>query len=786
MSDAAATTNTNGAEGVVAPKLPNGATLPFPPTPSASVAGRTLQDSTYAQRVTPPRLHADPPNIVIVLIDDAGPGLPTTLGGEVRTDTLDRICAEGVSYNRFHTTAMCSPTRASLLTGRNHHEIGNGQIAELANDWDGYSGHIPRSSALMAEVLKDYEYSTAAFGKWHNTPAEETTAAGPFENWPAGLGFEYFYGFLAGEASQYEPNLVRNTTVVLPPKTAEEGYHLSEDLADDAIGWLRNHKALQADKPFFMYWASGCLHGPHHIMKEWADKYAGKFDDGWDTYRERVFDRAKEKGWIPQDCELTARDETLASWDSIPEDEKPFQRRLMEVAAGYAEHVDVQVGRLTDELDRLGYADNTIFLYIWGDNGSSGEGQNGTIAELLAQNNIPTTVRQHIDALDELGGLDALGSPKVDNQYHAGWAWAGVTPYKGMKLLASHLGGTRNPLAIRWPKKVAPDASPRDHFVHCNDIVPTIYDILGIEPPLTVNGVTQVPLAGASFARTLTDRSASGGKKTQYFEVMGSRAIYHDGWMASAFGPRTPWLPGAPAGMATWTPDNDRWELYNLDEDWSQAYDLAEEMPDKLAQMRELFAIEAARNKVLPVGGGLWVAAYHPELRIAPPYREWEFSGDLIRMPEFCAPALGNKNNTVTIEADLPANASGVLYALGGAAGGLTCYLDDGYLCYEYNQFILTRTKARSETKLPTGPTTIVVETNYAQERPAGPLDITLRVGSEVVAKCQVPVSAPLLFTANDCLDIGVCLGSPVSRDYYERAPFRFEGTIQRVHVAYT
>jgi arylsulfatase len=542
---------------------------------------------------------------------------------------------------------------------------------------------------------------------------------------------------------------------------------------------------LQADKPFFMYWASGCLHGPHHIMKEWADKYAGKFDDGWDTYRERVFDRAKEKGWIPQDCELTARDETLASWDSIPEDEKPFQRRLMEVAAGYAEHVDVQVGRLTDELDRLGYADNTIFLYIWGDNGSSGEGQNGTIAELLAQNNIPTTVRQHIDALDELGGLDALGSPKVDNQYHAGWAWAGVTPYKGMKLLASHLGGTRNPLAIRWPKKVAPDASPRDHFVHCNDIVPTIYDILGIEPPLTVNGVTQVPLAGASFARTLTDRSASGGKKTQYFEVMGSRAIYHDGWMASAFGPRTPWLPGAPAGMATWTPDNDRWELYNLDEDWSQAYDLAEEMPDKLAQMRELFAIEAARNKVLPVGGGLWVAAYHPELRIAPPYREWEFSGDLIRMPEFCAPALGNKN-TVTIEADLPANASGVLYALGGAAGGLTCYLDDGYLCYEYNQFILTRTKARSETKLPTGPTTIVVETNYAQERPAGPLDITLRVGSEVVAKCQVPVSAPLLFTANDCLDIGVCLGSPVSRDYYERAPFRFEGTIQRVHVAYT
>ncbi len=771
---------------VVAPKLPGGETLPFAPTPSASIAGRTLQESVYAQRAVPRRLPDDAPNIVIVLIDDAGPGLPSTFGGEVRTATMDRICAEGVSYNRFHTTAMCSPTRASLLTGRNHHEIGNGQIAELANDWDGYAGKIPRTSATVAEVLKQYGYATSAFGKWHNTPAEETTAAGPFENWPTGLGFEYFYGFLAGEASQYEPHLVRNTTVVTPPRTPEQGYHLSEDLADDAISWLRRHRAFNADKPFFMYWASGCLHGPHHVMKEWADKYAGKFDDGWDAYRERVFARAKEKGWITQDCVLTGRDETLASWDSIPDDEKPFQRRLMEVAAGYAEHVDVQVGRIADELDNLGYADNTLFFYIWGDNGSSGEGQNGTIAELLAQNGIPTTVRQHIDALDQLGGLDVLGSPLVDNQYHAAWAWAGSTPYKGMKLLASHLGGTRNPMAIRWPARVDPDATARSHFVHCNDVVPTIYEIIGIQPPLTVNGTPQIALAGASFARTLTDRSADGGKKTQYFEIMGSRAIYHDGWLASARGPRLPWVPGQPEGIATWTPDNDRWELYHLDEDWSQANDLADQHPEKLAAMREMFAIEAARNSVLPVGGGLWVPVFHPELRVAPPYREWEFSGDTVRMPEFCAPALGNKNNTVTIDADLPENANGVLYALGAAAGGLTCYLDDGYLCYEYNLFILMRTKIRSETKVPAGQTTITVETRYAEERPAGPLDITLRVAEDVVASGQVPVSAPLLFTANDCLDIGTCLGSPVSLDYRERAPFPFEGHISRVHVAYT
>jgi arylsulfatase A-like enzyme len=430
--------------------------LPFPPKSSGSIANRTMQESVYSPLPAPRHLPAGVPNIIIVLIDDAGPALPTTYGGEINTPTLDRIAKAGISYNRFHTTAMCSPTRAALLTGRNHHRVGNGQIAELANDWDGYSGVIPKSSATVAEVLKNYGYSTGAWGKWHNTPAEQTTKAGPFEYWPTGYGFEYFYGFLAGEASQYEPNLIRNTATVHPPKTPEQGYHLSEDLADDAIGWLRNHKALEPDKPFFMYWASGAIHGPHHIMKEWADKYKGKFDDGWDKYRERVFQRAKAMGWIPANTQLTPRPETLASWDSIPEDEKPFQRRLMEVAAGFAEHVDFQVGRLVDEVDKLGYGDNTVVFYIWGDNGSSAEGQNGTISELLAQNGIPTTVPMHIRALNELGGLDVLGSPKADNQYHAGWAWAGSTPYKGTKLLASHFGGTRNPMAVRWPAKISP------------------------------------------------------------------------------------------------------------------------------------------------------------------------------------------------------------------------------------------------------------------------------------------------------------------------------------------
>ncbi len=759
--------------------------LPFPPTPSASVAGRTMQESIYKRRVEPRKLAEDVPNILIVLIDDAGPGLPTTFGGEVETRTMDRIVGQGIAYNRFHTTAMCSPTRASMLTGRNHHRVASGQIAELANDWDGYAGTIPKSSALAAEVLRDYGYSTCAFGKWHNTPAMETTAAGPFENWPTNMGFEYFYGFLAGEASQYEPNLTRNTTSVLPPRTPEQGYHLSEDLADDAIGWLRRHKAFQADKPFYMYWASGAIHGPHHIMKGWADRYKSKFDDGWDAYRERVFHRAKAKGWIPADAQLTPRDPTMPGWDSIPEDEKPFQRRLMEVAAGYAEHVDVQAGRVIDEIDALGYGDNTLIFYVWGDNGSSAEGQNGTISELLAQNGIPTTTQQHIAALDTLGGLDVLGSPLTDNQYHAGWAWAGSTPYKGTKLLASHFGGTRNPMAVRWPAKIKADPTPRPQFHHCNDLVPTIYEVVGITPPREVAGVPQDPIDGVSFAYTFDDPAAEGRLRTQYFEIMGSRAIYHDGWMASAFGPRTPWLPGLPPGIQEWTPDKDAWELYNLADDWTQANDLAAEMPDKLSQMKDMFLIEATKNKALPIGGGLWIPILHPEMRLGPPNSEWSFTGGITRMPEVTAPALGNRPNVVTIDADIPENANGVFYKLGANSGGLTLFVEDGILCYEYNLFLIMRTKIRAAQKLATGNAKIEVETVYVEPKPGGPLRVTLKVNGAVLAQGVVPVSAPLLFTANDCLDIGIALGSPVSLDYREKAPFKFNGVIDKLDVRY-
>jgi arylsulfatase len=735
-----------------------------------------MQDSIHKKRVEPKRLAAEAPNILIILIDDVGPATPATYGGEIATPTLDRVAKTGISYNRFHSTAMCSPTRSALLCGRNHTRIGNGQITNLANDWDGFSGTIPKSSATVAEVLKAYGYNTAAWGKWHNTPSEQTTSKGPFDYWPTGYGFEYFYGFLAGETSQYEPHMVRNTTVVKPHELHRKGYHVTEDIAEDAIHWLREQQSFAPDKPFLMYWAPGASHGPHQVPKEWADKYKGKFDDGWDKYRERAFARQKQTGWIPQNAKLTPRPENLASWDSIPEDEKPFQRRLMEVYAGFTEHADHNAGRVIDEIARQGKLDNTLIFYIWGDNGSSAEGQNGTISELLAQNGIPTTISQHLKALDELGGLDALGGPKTDNMYHAGWAWAGSTPYRSTKLVAAHFGGTRQPMAVSWPKGIKADAAPRPQFHHVIDIAPTIYDLLEITPPREVNGVPQDSIDGVSMTYTFADPKAKGQRLTQFFDIMASRGIYHDGWYACAFGPRFPWVPGMPKGIQTWSPENDQWELYNLDEDWSQADDLAAKMPEKVEQMKSLFLIESTKNKNLPIGGGLWTGL-HPEDGPATPYTEWTFSGAITRMPEFNAPKLGGKSSSlVTMEVDVPEKAEGVLYALGGFSGGLTCYVKDSTLCYEYNMFEIERTKLKAKAKLPVGKVTIEVESKLA--KPGAPMDVTLKVNGAVVAEGKVPITVPGWFTGNDCLDLGSDLGSPVSNDYFDQAPFAFNGTL--------
>jgi len=761
----------------------DGEILPYPGRHSGSTAGPTIAQSVYAPNKQVSHVPANAPNVLIIMLDDVGPAIPDTYGGPVHMPTLSRIAETGISFNRFHNTSICSPTRAALLTGRNHHRVGFGQIAELANDWDGYVGRLPASTATVAKVLRENGYKTAAFGKWHNTPPEQATSQGPFNLWPTSqqIGFDYFYGFLAGESSQYKPAIVENT--VRLPSPDKPDYHFSVDMTDKAIAWMQQERALAPDQPFLMYWAPGASHGPQQIFKEWADKYQGKFDQGWDVLREETYARQQALGWIPADAKLTPRAATMAGWDSIPADERPFQLRLMELFAGMTEHVDVQAGRLIDELDKLGIRDNTIVIYIVGDNGSSAEGQNGTISELLAQNGIATKIQDHIRALDELGGLDVLGGPKTANMYHVGWAWAGSTPYQGVKLNPSHLGGMRTPVAISWPKGIKHDNVVRSQFLHVNDIVPTLYDAIGITPPKVVDGVTQEPMDGVSFKNSFTDPKAPSLKHTQYFEVMGDRAIYHDGWIASVWGPRSPWVPGIPPGIATWSPENDSWQLYNLDNDFSQSTDLAAQYPEKLEAMKKLFDQEAKANKVYPVGGGLWSMIYSPMSAPQNPATSFDYTQAVVGVPEFAAPKVGVRSNLMLIDVEINPQSEGVLFALGGFDGGLSMWVDQGKLIYEYNLFEVERTRIEATEPLPTGKVKIELETHIAQSR--GAAEVTLRVNGKQVAKGTVPRTAAFAFTANDAFDVGMDSYSPVSLAYFDRAPFKYNGTIERMRIDY-
>lgn len=757
----------------------DGSVLPFPSVPMDSTVKPRLQDSKMQWPQEPQRLPKDAPNILIVLVDDVGFGIADTFGGEVHTPTLTKLANQGLRYNCFHTTSICSPTRAALLTGRNHTRVGSGTIAERAVAFDGYTGVIPKSAATIAEVLKQYGYHTAGFGKWHNTPATETTAIGPKDRWPNGYGFEYFYGFLAGETSQWEPRLVENYDYVEPPKNPH--YHLTEDLVDKALTWLDNKQAFDPDKPFLMYCATGAVHGPHHIFPELADKYKGKFDDGWDAYRQRVFNRQLELGIIPPGTKLTPRDATMQAWSDIPEEQRAFQRRGMELFAGYSEHTDSQIGRLVSGLETRGLKDNTLIFYIWGDNGSSSEGQQGSISELLAQNNISNTVEQQMKALDSIGGLNVLGSPKTDNMYHAGWAWAGSTPFQATKLVASHLGGTRNPMVISWPNGIKPDAAIRSQFHHVIDIAPTVYEILGITPPQEVNGHKQIEIDGTSLAYTFADAAAKTKKSVQFFDNNGSRAIYKDGWMACAFGPLIPWnTPASVKRISTWDSATDEWELYNLTNDFSQAKNLAATMPDKLASLKSDFLKLAENNNDFPIGAGLWLRI-HPEDRIATPYKSWTFNANTRRMPEFTAPGLGRQSNKVTIDVEVPDKANGVIYALGGSGGGVVLYMQDGVLKYLYNMMIIEQYSAQSPAPLTAGKHSILIDTNIVGPGKSG--NVSIYVDNNKVCETQLARTVPVAFTASETFDVGADLGSTVSLDYYEQRPFEFTGKIKHVSV---
>jgi len=760
-----------------------GAVLPFPEAKSASTTGKTLKDSKHQWRKEESHLPADAPNIVIFMTDDAGFSNADTFGGPVHTPTLSRLAESGISYNEFHNTAMCSPTRASLLTGRNHHRVGAGQIAELASDWDGYVGKIPKSTATFAKVLSYYGYNTAAFGKWHNTPVTDVSMAGPFDRYPTGMGFDYFYGFLSGETSQYEPNLFENVNPIEAPH--DPAYHLTEDLAEHAIRWIRTSKTLTPEKPFFVYFTPGAVHGPHQVLTEWIDKYKGRFDEGWEALRTMTFEKQKALGWIPEDAVLNPLADSMQKWDDVPESQREFQLRLMEIYAGFLEHTDVQYGKVVDELEKQGLLENTLIIYIFSDNGPSAEGINGTVAELLAHNAMPSTTEEQIAALDADGGIDELGGPKFDNMYHHGWAYAGASPFQGTKLVAAHLGGTRTPLVISWPKVIKHDGKIRTQFHHVNDIAATIYDVLDITPPDVVDGFKQQPMDGVSMAYTFSDPDAASKKKTQYFEIMGSRGIYHDGWFAGVPGPRDPWAPDI-SKLASWDPEEDEWELYDLEGDYSQSKDVAKENPEKLAELKELFDREATDNLVYPIGASLYTSVFHPEEMPASHLTEWTFYENQVRIPEPMAPKFVSGRSTLAvIDAEIGEDAEGVLFAVGSIGSGFTVYMDKGVLYAEYNCMTLNRYEFSSETPIPTGKVRIEVETRYDNKERMAPATLTLRVNGKEVAKGRIEKSVPGGHTSFDTFGVGEDSCSPVSRKYFDRAPFKFNGHIEKIHIKY-
>eukprot|EP00438_Fugacium_kawagutii_P019253 Skav234701 [mRNA] locus=scaffold3643:220498:222204:- [translate_table: standard] len=559
-------------------------------------------------------------------------------------------------------------------------------------------------------------------------------------------------------------------------------------MADQAIKFIRTNRALTPERPFFIYFAPGGTHGPHHVHKKWADKYKGKFDMGWEKLRNITFEKQKAMGWIPQSTQLTPIEDLMQTWDEIPENEKAFQLRLMEVYAGYLEHTDTQDGKVIEELERQGLFNNTLVIYILGDNGASAEGFHGTIDELLTENYLPNTAQQQMEVLNQgFGGLDALGSKVVDNMYHSSWAWALDTPFKSTKLVAAHFGGTRTPMAMSWPKVIQHDTTPRSQFHHVCDIAPTIYEAIGIKYPQHVDGFAQMPLDGVSMVYTWNNATAKGQKSSQYFEVMGSRGIYKDGWFASVLGPRIPWAANNETRMKEWNPDTDIWELYDLSQDFSQAKDLAQEMPAKVAKMKEIFTVEATKNKVLPVGAGLYTVYYHPEEGPRSPLTEWTLYEGMTRIAESNAPGYHSGQSSLsTIDVDVPSNASGVLFAVGGTAAGVSVYFDGGYLYAEYMSTLLYRYIAKSQAPVAAGNHKIQVRLIYSSEKSlAPPADLTLFVDGANVGWVKVEKSIRLVFDFSETFDVGMDLGSPVSLRYADRCPFKFNGKLHSLNVKY-
>ncbi len=751
------------------------------PIPDVQYVGLTTYDAKDAASSFPPieplRPPEGAPNVIVILIDDAGFGATSAFGGPCQTPNAERLAATGLKYNRFHTTALCSPTRQALLTGRNHHSVNMGGITEIATSAPGYSSVRPKDKAPLAETLKLNGYSTAQFGKCHEVPVWQTSPMGPFDAWPpGGGGFEYFYGFIGGETNQYYPALYEGTTPVEPDKTPEEGYHFTEDMTDKAISYIRQQKALMGDKPFFVYFAPGATHAPHHVPKEWADKYNGVFDEGWDKQRETSFARQKELGVIPADCELTPRPAEIPGWDDMPEALKPILRREMEVYAGFMEHTDHHVGRLLDAVEELGILDDTLIYYITGDNGASAEGSvNGTFNELMMLNGA-----SGLETPEFLNSkIDAFGGPEAYNHYAVGWAWAMDAPYQWTKQVASHWGGTRNGTIVHWPAGIKAKGEVRSQFHHVIDVAPTILEAAGILAPSFVHGIQQAPLEGFSMVESFGDANAPEIHDLQYFEMFCNRGIYHQGWTAVTRH-STPWI--AYAQLPAF--DDDVWELYGPD-DWSQSRDLAAENPAKLAELQRLWLIEAVKYHVLPLDDRR-VERFSPDLAGRPTLIKGNtqvlFAG-MGRLSENSVLNIKNKSHSVTADIDVPAaGATGVIIAQGGSSGGWSLYAHQGRLKYCYNLFGLRQFNVESASAIPDGHHQVRMEFAYDGGGLAKGGLATLYIDGDKVGEGRVDATVPMIFSADETCDIGTDDGSSVSPDY-ATSDKAFKGKVNWVQI---
>ncbi len=702
------------------------------------------------------------PNVLIILIDDAGFGCASTFGGPCQTPTLDRLATGGLRYNRFHTTALCSPTRQALLTGRNHHSCGMGGITETATGAPGYCSVLPNSMSPLARTLVLNGYSTAQFGKCHEVPVWQTSPAGPFDAWPTGGGgFEYFYGFIGGEANQWYPTLYEGTTPVELKQTPEQGYHLLADMTEKAIRWIGQQKALTPDKPFFIYFAPGATHAPHHVPREWADKYKGKFDQGWDKLREETFARQKKLGVIPADCQLTSRPQEIPAWEDMPDAIKPVLRRQMEVYAGFLEYTDHHVGRIVQMLEKLNILDDTLIYYVVGDNGASAEGTlQGAYNEMANFNGLAALETPEF----LMARLDQLGGPESYNHYAVGWAHALNTPYQWTKQVASHWGGTRNGLVIYWPKGIQARGELRSQFHHVIDVAPTVLEAAGLPQPESVNGIRQDPLEGVSMCYSFDDAAAPERHETQYFEMFGNRGIYHKGWTAVTKH-RTPWIL---MGQQTVPLDEDVWELYS-DKDWSQANDLSQQMPAKLHELQRLWLIEATRYRVLPIDDRV-TEKLDPDTAGRPVLVRGQTQllfGGMGRLSENCVLNLKNKSHSVTAEIDVPeAGAAGVIVAQGANIGGWSLYAKSGRLKYCYNVAGIHHYFVESPSPIPAGAHQVRMEFAYAGGGLGKGGKVTLFIDGKASGEGDLPMTQAMIFSADDGCDVGEDSGAPVSPDY--------------------